>query len=220
VRRASGLVADAAASGPSLGEEIANSVSHGAGFLGVAAAAPFLVSEAASGGGAAPTAGLVVFAAAAGLLYLASTLYHALPRGRAKRLFQRLDHCAIFVMIAGSYTPFALGPLRGPWGFALLAVVWGLALGGVLLKAWAGAAHPRLSLVLYLGMGWIALVAIQPLLARMPAAALAWLVAGGAAYTAGVAFYAAERLRYGHFVWHLFVLAGTACHGMALLGGS
>jgi hemolysin III len=203
----------------SLGEEIANSVSHGVGFLGAAAALPVLVVDG-SRGGAAELVGAAVFAATASLLYLVSTLYHALPQGRAKRALRVLDHCAIFLLIAGSYTPFTLGPLRGPWGFALLGVVWSLALGGVLLKAWRGAAHPRLSLVLYLGTGWLALVAAPALCARLPAQSLFWLLAGGLAYSAGVVFFAAERIRYGHFVWHVFVIGGTACHGVAVLGSA
>ena len=151
------------------------------------------------------------------LLYLTSTLYHALPRNRAKRVFQVLDHAAIFLMIAGTYTPFTLGVLRGTWGWTLFGLVWGLALAGVVLTAAGGARYPKLRVGLYLAMGWLILVAVKPLWLRMPSWGLFWLFAGGIAYTAGVAFYAAKRVCYSHFVWHLFVVAGTACHFIAVL---
>jgi hemolysin III len=200
--------------GQSLGEEIANSVSHGVGAVAAVAVAPFLVVDAAERGAlAAASAG--AFAASAFLLYLASTLYHALPAGRAKRVFQILDHSAIFLLIAGTYTPFALGALGGGRGWALFAFVWSLAAAGIVMKAVAGARHPRLSLGLYLALGWSVVLVADSVALRMPAAGLFWLVAGGLAYTAGVAFYAAERVRYGHFVWHLFVLGGTTCHVVA-----
>ena len=199
------------------GEEIANSVSHGVGFLGAVAAAPVLVLSAVRDGGAARIAGASVFAAAMMLLYLTSTLYHALPPNRAKRVFQVLDHAAIFLMIAGTYTPFTLGVLRGAWGWTLFGIVWGLALAGVVLTAAGGVRYPKLTTSLYLAMGWLILIAVKPLWQRMPSEGLFWLAAGGIAYTVGVVFYAANRVRYCHFVWHLFVLAGTACHFVAVL---
>jgi hemolysin III len=150
-------------------------------------------------------------------LYLASVLYHALPPNRAKRVFEVLDHGAIFLLIAGTYTPFTLGVLHGAWGWSLLGLVWSLALGGVLLKAISGVRYPRFSVGLYLAMGWVVLIAVKPLWLLMPAEGLFWLLSGGIAYTVGVAFFAAERVRYSHFVWHLFVLAGTACHSIAVL---
>jgi hemolysin III len=202
----------------SLGEEIANSVSHGVGLLAALAAAPVLVVSAAQRGDAAQIVGASVFAATIVLLYLASTIYHALPRNRAKRVFQFLDHGAVYFLIAGSYTPFTLGVLRGAWGWTLFGLVWGLALAGVVLKAVARVRHPVLSTALYLVMGWLALVAVEPLWLHLPAWGLFWLVAGGIAYTVGVVFFALdERLRYGHFIWHLFVLAGTTCHFIAVL---
>lgn len=202
---------------PSLGEEIANSVSHGVGLVAALVAAPFLVLAAARRGGAAGTVGATVFAGAVVLLYLASTLYHALPRHKARRMFRVIDHSAIFLVIAGTYTPFTLGVLRGTWGWTLLGLVWSLAVLGVTLKTVGGIRYPRLSTTLYLGMGWLALIAIRPLWLRIPVSGWLWLVAGGLAYTAGVAFYAADRVRYGHFVWHLFVLIGTVCHFFAVL---
>lgn len=201
----------------SIGEEIANSISHGIGLLAAVAAAPVLVHSAVQHDGAARIAGASVFAAAMVLLYLTSTLYHALPNNRAKRVFQVLDRAAIFFMIAGTYTPFTLGVLRGTWGWTLFGLVWGLALAGVILTAAGGVRYPKISTGLYLAMGWLVLIAAKPLWLRMPSWGLFWLSAGGIAYTLGVVFYASKRLRYSHFVWHLFVIAGTACHFIAVL---
>jgi hemolysin III len=201
----------------SLGEEIANSVSHGVGLLAALVAAPVLVIDAIQRGDTAGTIGASVFAATMVLLYVTSTLYHALPPGRAKAIFRILDHSAIYLFIAGTYTPFALGVLRGPWGSSLVIVVWGLALVGIGLKAAGGVERPRLSTGVYLAMGWLVLVAAKPLVAAIPPWGLFWLMAGGLVYTAGVGFFAAPRVRYTHFVWHLFVAAGTTCHFVAVL---
>ena len=200
----------------SMGEEIANSVSHGAGFVAVLIAAPVLIVDAAQQGGTTGVIGASVFASTAGILYLASVLYHALPPNRAKQVFQMLDHGAIFLLIAGTYTPFTLGVLHGAWGWGLLGLVWSLALVGVVLTI-CGVRDRRFLVGLYLAMGWVVLIAIKPLWLLMPTEGLFWLLSGGLAYTVGVAFYAAERVRYSHFVWHLFVLAGTACHFIAVL---
>jgi hemolysin III len=202
---------------PSRGEEIANSVSHGVGLLAALAAAPVLVLSAVRHGGAARIAGASVFAAAMVLLYLTSTLYHALPRNRAKRVFQVLDHAVIFLMIAGTYTPITLGVLRGTWGWTLFGLVWSLAIAGVALTAGGGVRYPKLTTSLYLAMGWLILIAVKPLWLRMPSEGLLWLLAGGIAYTVGVVFYAAKRVRYSHFIWHLFVMTGTSCHYIAVL---
>jgi hemolysin III len=200
---------------PSLGEEIANSVSHGVGLLAALAASPFLIVSAARRGSA-DVVGASVFAATLILLYLISTLYHSLPPNTAKRVFRVLDHSAIFLLIAGTYTPFALGVLRGAWGWTILGLVWSLALAGVTLKAVGLLRYPILSTALYVAMGWIALVAIRPILSRVPAEGIVWLLAGGLAYTGGVAFYAAHRVRYAHLAWHLCVLAGSVCHFVAV----
>jgi hemolysin III len=200
-----------------LGEEIANSVSHGAGLVGALAGAPLLIG-AAWQAGTASVVGTSVFAATMVLLYLASTLYHALPAGGAKRLFMKLDHGAIYLFIAGSYTPFTLGALAGPWGWTLFGLVWSIAAIGVALKAFDRLSHPWLSTGLYLGMGWLAVIAVGPLLERVAASGLALLAAGGLAYTLGVVFFVLDsRLRYAHAVWHAFVVAGTACHFVAVL---
>ena len=201
-----------------LGEEVANAISHGIGFLLAVASLPVLVVFMAQRGSAANIVGVSVFSATMMLLYFISALYHALPAGRAKGWFNRLDHAAIYVFIAGSYTPFALGVLHGSWGWALFGVVWGLAAVGVAAKLFNRLKHPLWSTGLYVAMGWVALVAIVPLGERMSTAGLAWLVAGGLAYTAGaVVFLFDSRLRYVHSVWHLFVLAGSACHFFAVL---
>ena len=192
-------------------------MSHGVGLAAALVAAPFLVLSAARRDGWTGIVGASVFAGTVVLLYLASTLYHALPGHKTKHVFRIIDHSAIFLLIAGTYTPFTLGVLRGAWGWTLFGLVWSLAVLGVTLKAVGGIRYPRLSTALYLGMGWIALIAIRPLWLRLPLSGWLWLVAGGLAYTAGVAFYAAERMRYGHFVWHLFVLIGTVCHFFAVL---
>lgn len=200
----------------SLGEEIANSISHGVGLAAALAATPLLILHAVHRGDAGFIVGASVFAATLVLLYLVSTLYHSLPRGTAKRVFQHIEHGAIFLLIAGTYTPFTLGVLRGAWGWTLFGLVWGFAAAGVLLKALGGVRYPRLSLLMYLGMGWLIVIAIRPLWLHVPLSGLLWLLLGGIAYTAGVVFFAAKQLPYSHFVWHLFVLAGTSCHIIAV----
>ena len=200
-----------------LGEEIANSISHGVGLVAACFAMPFLVASAARRGGTAAAVGATVFAATVVLLYAASMLYHALPGRRTKRVFRVIDHSAIFLLIAGTYTPFTLGVLRGGWGWTLLGAIWTLAAAGVVAKAVMGIRYPWLSTALYLTMGWLVVLAIVPLWARLPIGGWLWLAAGGMAYTAGVVFFAAERVRYAHFVWHLFVLTGTVCHFLAVL---
>ncbi len=199
-----------------LGEEIANSISHGIGFLGAVAVTPLLIIAAIPHGTAA-TVGSSIFGAMMMVLYLVSTLYHAFPQNRAKRLFKIFDHGAIFFLIAGTYTPFTLGVLRGAWGWTLFGIVWALALMGVLLKSIRGAGSSKLSTALYLGMGWIAVLAAKPLWLNMPGWGLFWLIAGGVMYSGGVVFFVAERIRYSHFIWHLFVLAGTGCHVVAVM---
>lgn len=199
-------------------EEIANSISHGIGLVAALVGTPFLIMHAARHGDAGFIVGTSVFSATVIFLYLASTLYHALPMGKAKGVFRVIEHSAIFLLIAGTYTPFTLGVLRGAWGWTFFGIVWGLAVAGVALKAFDKASHPILSTGLYLLMGWVVVIAVDPLLARVPTAGLLWLLAGGLSYTAGVAFFATDsRLQYGHLIWHLFVIAGTACHYFAVL---
>ena len=201
----------------SFGEELANSVSHGIGLLAALIGGPVLMVAAWRGGDRYFFIGTAVFIAAMLLVYLGSTLYHAWPRGPIKSIFQLIDHSAIFLLIAGTYTPFTLGPLRGAWGWTILALVWTLAILGVILKSVHGTEQrKKLSMTLYLGMGWLILVAFRPLILHVPTPSLAWLMAGGIAYTGGVFFYVSKRSRYTHFVWHLFVLFGTTCHFLAV----
>jgi len=201
-----------------LGEEIANSISHGAGLIGAIAGTPFMIIGAVRLGDPAYLVGAAVFCATMIVLYGASMMYHALPRGTAKRVFRVIDHSAIFLLIAGTYTPFTLGVLRGGWGWTLFGTVWALAVMGIALKALGRAGHPVVSTGLYLLMGWLVLVAVKPLVASVPPAGIAWLAAGGLAYTLGVVFYATDsHLRYGHMIWHGFVVGGTACHYFAIL---
>ncbi|MGA3118361.1 MAG: hemolysin III family protein [Syntrophobacteraceae bacterium] len=201
----------------SLGEEISNAFSHAVGLTATLVAAPFLIVSTIRNGNPWTITGSGIFAGTMVLLYLASTVYHALPKSKAKRVFRVLDHGAIFILIAGTYTPFTLGVLHGPWGWTLLFLVWSFAIVGVMAKAVGGIRHPHLSTGLYLAMGWLILIAIRPLWSQMPSSGILWLLAGGIAYTSGVGFFAAVRVRYTHFVWHLFVIAGTTCHYFAVL---
>lgn len=201
-----------------LGEEIANSISHGVGFLAAVAVTPLLIVKAVSSGAAAIT-GVSIFGATMIILYLTSTLYHAFPHSKAKRLFRILDHSAIFLLIAGTYTPFTLSVLPGAWGWTLFGIVWGLAAAGIVLKSVRNVRTGRLSIALYLAMGWLGVMAASPLYNNLPGWGLFWLLAGGVMYSTGVLFFAYDhRVRYNHFIWHLFVLAGTGCHVVAVLG--
>lgn len=198
-------------------EELLNAVSHGFGLLLALASLPILVAIAARQGTAATVVGAVLFSSTMAVLYFASTVYHALPHGAWKRRFNRLDHASIYLFIAGSYMPFTLGPLRGPWGWSLFCVVWGIAAVGTLAKLLNRLRHPLWSTGLYVGMGWIALVAVPPMIERIGARGLMLLVAGGVAYTVGALFFLLDgRYRYAHFVWHLFVLSGSTLHFLAV----
>jgi hemolysin III len=202
----------------SLAEEIANSITHGLGLLGSIAVLPALMVAATARHDPLHVTGASIFGASLVLCYLASTLYHATRAPRAKHVLRVLDHSAIFLLIAGTYTPFALGALRGPLGWTLFAVVWTFAFLGIVAKLRVGFRFQRLSNVVYVAMGWMALLVIRPMIAGIGLAGVAWLAAGGLAYTGGIVFYAHDtRLRYGHAVWHLFVAAGSACHVVAVM---
>jgi hemolysin III len=198
-------------------EEVANSISHGLGLVLAVVALPILVVAAIRAGSAQFVIGVSVFGGTMVLLYLASTLYHSLTHEVGKRVCRLLDHTAIFLLIAGTYTPFSLGVLRGPWGWSLLAAVWTLAIVGITLKIRVRTRYSRISIALYVIMGWLALVAIKPILLLVPMPGILLILAGGIAYTGGLAFFAAHRLRYHHFIWHLFVIVGTTCHFFAVL---
>lgn len=200
------------------GEEIANGISHGAGLIAALVATPILIVHAIRYGDTGFVVGASIFTTTMVLLYLASTLYHALPTGPSKRVFRIIEHSAIYLLIAGTFTPFSLGVLYGAWGWTLFGIIWSLAIAGVVLKAFRRMSNPIVSTGYYLLMGWLILIAIKPLYDRLPVSGILWLVLGGIAYTSGVAFFATDwRLRYGHFIWHLFVLTGTTCHYFAVL---
>ena len=197
-------------------EEIANSVSHGFGLAAAMVATPFLCIAAARQPSQAFFVGTILFVVTMWLLYLCSTLYHAWPQTRLKCALQVIDHAAIFLLIAGTYSPFTLGPLRGGLGWTMFALVWLFAILGIIIKFRTGVRRKKLSLVLYLGMSWIVLVVVRPFVMAVPLETVIWLLAGGVAYTSGLVFFCNRRLRYSHFIWHLFVLAGTACHFCAI----
>lgn len=200
-------------------EEAANTLSHGLALLAGVISTPFLVHRAYMTGDAFFVVGASLFAASIIFMYLSSTLYHGLPAGRAKHTLRVLEHCAIFILIAGTYTPLLLGALNGAWGWSLFGVVWTLALLGVLLKIFAQHLPMAFSTTLYLLMGWVILIAFKPLLAVMPLPGIYWLVAGGICYTLGVVFFVFDdHLPFGHFIWHLWVMAGTSCHYVAVYG--
>jgi hemolysin III len=201
----------------SFGEELANSVTHGAGFVASLIGLPVLLVGAGERADAPLVVACAVFAVSLIVLYGASTLYHAVPPSRTKRALQVADHVAIYLLIAGTYTPFTIGVLGGPWGWALFGIVWGLASAGITMKFLPRLRRSRAQTLLYLVMGWLVVVAQGPLRERLSEEGLLLLVAGGLLYTAGVGFYAWERQRYSHAVWHLFVLGGSTCHFFAVL---
>ena len=198
-------------------EEVVNAVSHGVGAAAAIVAAPFLIYYAVQRGDALTVAGVSVFIGSAILLYLSSTLFHGLRDGKAKDLFQVFDHVAIFTLIAGTYTPFTIGILQGSFGLFMLALIWFVAIVGITLRLWLGKSNMKIYVAFYLLMGWMIFIGIKPLIENMELAGLLWLAVGGAAYTLGVIFYMLPRRTYTHFVWHLFVLAGTTTHFMAVM---
>jgi hemolysin III len=197
-------------------EELANALTHGLAAAAALAGGSVLITLAAVYGDPWQLASAIVFGLCLLLLYLASTLYHAIVRPAAKARLKVLDHCAIYLLIAGTYTPFTLIGLRGPWGWGLFTAIWTLALAGVVFKLFYAGRFRLLSTALYVAMGWIALVALRPLLAVLDGWTLGWLLAGGLFYTLGTVFYHRPTLRYSHAVWHLFVVAGSVCHYVAV----
>lgn len=198
-------------------EEIISTLSHGAGAVLSVVGWAVLSTLAVIHGTVWHIVGCTVYGATLVLAYLASALYHGLPLSRAKVVFQSLDHWAIYLLIAGTYTPFTLVNLRGPWGWSLFGIVWGLALLGIFSRATVLNRYPAIAVAFYIAMGWVAVVAVKPILAAIPIGCLILLLIGGVAYTAGVIFYAWERLPYNHAVWHFFVLAGSAFQFFAVL---
>lgn len=202
---------------PPMNEEIANSITHGIGVLLSVAALVLLVVFATQRGTAWGIVGFSIYGVCLVSLYLASTLYHAFPPGRVKAFFHIMDHASIYLLIAGTYTPVVLGPLRGPWGWSIFGVIWGLALTGMILKIFFTGRFNVISTLFYLGMGWMIVIAVKPMLAILPTGFLIWLVLGGLSYTFGVIFYSWHRIPYHHAIWHLFVLGGSICHFLGLL---
>ncbi|HET9694826.1 MAG TPA: hemolysin III family protein [Steroidobacteraceae bacterium] len=213
------MAGDARASGPySTREEWASCAVHGLGVLASVVAIPWLAMVALQGGDPWLLAGGLVFGISALLMFTTSVLYHAAREPRTRLVLRRLDHAAIYLLIAGTYTPFTLGVLKGAWGWSIAGVVWGLAVLGIVFKTTSlGFRFHKTSVLLYVVMGWLVIVAIEPMMRAMGGFELAWLVAGGLCYTGGVAFYLWKGRPYTHAVWHLFVLAGVACHFVAVL---
>ena len=197
-------------------EEVANSLTHGLGLCLSIAGLVMLVVLAAQRGTAWHIVACSVYGASLVLVYTASTLYHAIRHPRIKNVFRVFDHSAIFLLIAGTYTPFALVTLRGGWGWSLLGTVWGLAILGIIFKAiWNDGFHAGF-VGLYILMGWLAIIAVRPLFAALSWSGMSWLLAGGVLYTLGVPFYASRKLPFGHSIWHGFVMGGSACHFCAV----
>ncbi len=201
----------------SLGEEIAHAVTHGLGVMLAIAGLTVLVAYATRYGDSWQVVSSAIFGGTLVLMYTASTLYHSIPLPRARKVLRIIDHTMIYFLIAGSYTPFALVTLHGSWGWTLFGITWGLALAGVVFKVFATGRFRKLSLAIYLGMGWCVIIAIRPLIETLATGGLLLLLIGGLCYTGGVAFYVRERLRYHHAIWHTFVLAGSAFHYFAVL---
>ena len=202
----------------SFGEEIAHAVSHGVGaLLAIAGLAVLMVAAATGGEGAWQVVPCAIYGAAMILMFTTSTLYHSFPWPRVKRVFRVLDHEMIFLMIAGSYTPFVLITLRGALGWTLFGVVWGIAAAGLVFQGFFTGRFKGASTALYVVMGWIIVFALKPLLDHMSPAGIRWLVAGGLCYTLGAVVYLFKRVKYHHAIWHLAVLAGGACHYFAIL---
>ena len=197
-------------------EEVANCVTHGVGLALSVAGFAALLALAWARGDAWHLVSCAVYGASLVALYLASTLYHGARSPRAKGVLQVLDHCGIYLLIAGTYTPFTLVTLRGPWGWTLFGLVWGFALAGILFRLIFGGRYRPAAVASYVALGWLCVVAVKPTLALVPLGALAWIAAGGVAYTAGVFFFAARRVPHHHAIWHLFVLAGSVCHVVAV----
>jgi hemolysin III len=197
-------------------EEIANCVTHGVGLALSVVGMVALVALAGFYGGALHVVSSSVYGASLVILYLASTLYHGARSPRAKQIFQVVDHCCIYLLIAGTYTPFTLVTLRGGWGWTLFGLVWGLALAGIIFRIIFGTKYKPVTIASYVLLGWLCVIAVKPILATVPLGALAWIAAGGLAYTSGIVFFASKRIPHNHAIWHVFVLTGSICHFIAV----
>lgn len=197
----------------SIPEEISNAITHGLGALASIAGLILLLLKA---NGPYQIISFSIFGASLILLYSASTLYHAIQKIHIKRVLNLIDHSSIYLLIAGTYTPFTLVSMRGPWGWSIFGVIWGLAIGGIVLKFFTIGKHRILSTLLYVGMGWIIVIAIRPLLANLDMQGVWLIIAGGISYSMGIVFYLIRRIPFGHSIWHLFVLGGSVCHYLAI----
>lgn len=198
-------------------EELANSITHGIGLALSVVGLVILIVLSILRGNAWHIAGCTTFGVTLVLLYTASTLYHTFHTRRLKRILKILDHAAIYLLIAGTYTPFTIVNMRGFWGWTLFALVWGLSVFGILWKLFHVERFQIVSTIVYIAMGWLAVIAVKPLLEAVPMWGIVWLVAGGLFYTVGVLFFAMNRLRYNHAIWHVFVMAGSICHYLAVM---
>ncbi len=202
----------------SVGEEIANSITHGVGFLLSVAALVLCVVFAAKYRSAKEVTAVSVYGAMMCILYLSSTLFHALPQGsKAKRIFHIFDHCSIFLLIAGTYTPICLGPINAAWGWSLFGIIWGLAIVGIIMKAFLTGKFKVLSTIIYLAMGWLVIIAIKPIWSGIGPMGFLWLAIGGVCYSLGCIFYLARGFKFAHMIWHIFVIAGTVTHFFGIL---
>lgn len=201
-----------------IAEEVANAITHGIGVVFSIVALVLLVVYANLGGDTWRLVAVSIFGSSMLLLYLASTLYHALPQPALKRILRVVDHGAIYLLIAGTYTPFLLGDMRGPWGWGLFGLLWGAALVGIVYKIFFVGKFNFIATMMYLAMGWAVVIALKPAIEMIPMAALILMALGGLAYTSGVVFYLWDRLPYNHAIWHLFVLTGSVFHFAAILG--
>jgi hemolysin III len=199
-----------------MGEEMVNSIIHGIGVLLSIAGLVILIAWAAESGSGWQIVSFSIFGGTLIILYLASTLYHGLPMPRVKQAFKIIDHSAIFLLIAGTYTPFMLLNLRGPWGWSILGIIWALAILGILLKIFYISKSRKISMALYVFMGWLGIVAFKEMFAHLPPLSLTLIALGGALYTAGLAFYGWQKLPYHHAVWHIFVIGGSISHYLAV----
>ncbi len=197
-------------------EEIASAITHGIGVGLSIWALVLLVMKAVDQGNAYHVVSFTIFGSALITVYLTSTLFHAIRARRVKKFFNLMDHAAIYFLIAGTYTPITLGPLRGPWGWSIFGVIWGLAVAGIIFKVFFIGKYRTLSAILYVAMGWAIIVAVKPLLDAMPENGLWLLLAGGLSYSGGVVFYILKNIPYAHSIWHLFVLGGSVCHFLSI----
>lgn len=200
----------------SVGEEIANALTHGAGVLLAVVALTLMIIMSVEHSDAARVISSIIYGSSLILLYSASTLYHSVQSPRIKRLFQLFDHCAIYILIAGTYTPFMLISLKGTWGYSLLIAVWSLTIFGIIFKAKFHDKYPKVSLFTYLAMGWLCVLVGGEMLTKIPTGGLLFLLAGGLAYTFGTIFFVLDRIPFNHAIWHLFVLGGSICHFFAI----